>query len=147
LTLPGDYLKIGKVLQSKSSVWEYKKGGCPMFDFLHNRRIPEGFHLPKWMLKEYFGIEEEQLQVETNLILEKLTQQIDDLSHDDHSPITIWLAFQVMADQLSETLSDSVEIYHKLAQGELTAREALALTRLRQIERDYYDEDEDEDKE
>lgn len=118
-----------------------------MFDFLHKKRIPDGFHIPKWLLKEYFDIEEEQLQVETNLILEKLAQQVDELSKDDHSPITIWLAFQVMSDQLSETLSDSVEIYHKLAQGQLTPREALALTRLKQIEREFseYDEDEDED--
>ncbi|HOA90684.1 MAG: hypothetical protein ACOX29_01150 [Bacillota bacterium] len=114
-----------------------------MFDFLYNRRIPDGFRIPKWILKEYFGIEEEQLQVETNLILEKLTQQIDDLSDDDHSPIAIWLAIQIMADQISETLSDSLEIYHKLAQGELTAREAIALTRLKQIEREFFEEDDE----
>jgi putative sterol carrier protein len=48
-----------------------------------------------------------------------------------------------MADQISETLSDSLEIYHKLAQGELTAREAIALTRLKQIEREFFEEDDE----
>lgn len=123
------------------------KGGSLMFDFLHNRRIPDGFRLPKWFLREYFGIDDEQLQVETNLVLEKLAQQIDDLAEDDYSPISIWLAYQIISDQLSETLSDSVEIYHRLTQGELTPREAIALTRLRQIERELIDYDDDDDDE
>jgi len=116
-----------------------------VFDFLHNRRIPDGFRLPKWLLKEYFGLDEEQLQTETNLILEKLAQQVDDLSDDEYTPIAIWLAFQIMSDQLSETLTDSVDIYHRLAQGELSPREAIALTRLKQLERDFSDSDDEDE--
>ncbi len=123
------------------------KGGSRMFDFLHNRRIPDGFRLPKWLLKEYFGLDDEQLRTETNLVLEKLSKQVEDLSDDEYSPISIWLAFQLLSDQLSETLNDSVEIYHRLAQGELTPREAIALTRLRQIERSLSDYDDDDDDE